>query len=288
MTKNNLNNKIENTIVVASGKGGVGKSTVAVNIAVALAQKGYKVGILDADIYGPSIPIMLGLKDAGPQFAGEEGNEIFIPYEKYGVKISSIGFYVEPEQALIWRGPMAASVFTQLLNDTDWGELDYLIIDSPPGTGDIQLTLVQSTSVTGAVIVTTPQQVAVADARKAISMFRKPEIKVPVLGIVENMSWFTPAEHPENKYYLFGKDGGKKTAEEFNVPLLGQIPLIQSICESGDIGEPTAHIENKQYQEIFSEITNKLIESILIRNAMLKPTEPVKIDENAKGCGGNN
>lgn len=286
MSEIKLNNKITNTIVVASGKGGVGKSTVAVNLSVALAQKGYKVGLLDADIYGPSIPIMLGLTDAGPQVVGDEDKQIFVPYEKYGVKISSIGFYIEPRQALIWRGPMAASVFSQLLNDTDWGELDFLIIDSPPGTGDIQLTLVQSTPVTGAVIVTTPQQVAVADARKAIAMFRKQEIKVPVLGIVENMSWFTPAELPDNKYYLFGKEGGKKTAEEFHVALLGQIPLIQSICECGDSGEPSAYIENKEYQKIFSSIADKFIESVDIRNSIVKPTEPVKMDENAKGCGG--
>ena len=283
----NCDNKIKNTIVVASGKGGVGKSTVAVNLAVALAHKGFKVGLLDADIYGPSIPMMLGLSDAKPQFAGEEGKEVFLPYEKYGVKISSIGFYVEPGQALIWRGPMAASVFTQLLNDTDWGELDYLVIDSPPGTGDIQLTLVQSTSVTGAVIVTTPQQVALADARKAIGMFRKPEIKVPILGIVENMSWFTPAELPENKYYLFGKEGGKQTAKEFNIALLGQIPLIQSICENGDSGEPAANIDNKQYQEIFASLADKTLEMLDIRNSVLKPTKPVKIDENATGCGHN-
>lgn len=285
MSKNDFTKDIKNIIVVASGKGGVGKSTIAVNMAVALAKKGLKVGLLDADIYGPSIPMMLGLSDAGPQVAGDENNQIFIPYEKYGVKVSSIGFYVQPEQALIWRGPMAGSVLSQLLQDTDWGPLDYLIIDSPPGTGDIQLTLVQTIAVTGAVIVTTPQNVAIADARKAVNMFRKPEIKVPILGIVENMAWFTPEEMPNNKYYIFGKEGGKHVAEEYHIALLAQVPLIQSICESGDAGTPNANIDDKRYNEIFSDMADKLVEMVEIRNSVMKPTEAVKVDPNAEGCG---
>ncbi|MDD4142210.1 MAG: Mrp/NBP35 family ATP-binding protein [Bacteroidales bacterium] len=280
-----LNNKIGNIIVVASGKGGVGKSTVSVNIAVALAAKGLKVGLLDADIYGPSIPIMLGLQDAKPGIAGDDEKQIFIPVEKYGLKLSSIGFYIQPGQALIWRGPMAASIFAQLLNNTDWGTLDYLIIDAPPGTGDIQLTLVQTAAVTGAVIVTTPQEVSLIDARKAIDMFKKPEIQVPVLGIIENMSWFTPEKHPDEKYYIFGKDGGKNTAEETHIALLGQIPLIQSICESGDNGIPSANVDNPLYRQIFAGIADNLINMTNIRNSVLKPTESVKMDPNAEGCG---
>jgi ATP-binding protein involved in chromosome partitioning len=232
--------EVKNIVAVASGKGGVGKSTVASNLAVALAKLGYKVGLLDADIFGPSLPIMFGLEDAHPYMETIDGKEWIIPIEKYGLKLMSIGFFVDKENALIWRGTMASNALKQLINDTLWGELDYFLVDLPPGTGDIHLTLVQTLAVTGAVIVTTPQQVALADARKGISMFTGSKVNVPVLGLVENMAWFTPAELPENKYYLFGKDGGKKLAEELQVPLLGEIPIVQSICESGDTGKPVA------------------------------------------------
>jgi ATP-binding protein involved in chromosome partitioning len=283
--ENNLNNNIKNIIIVTSGKGGVGKSTVSVNIAVSLAKKGHKTGLLDADIYGPSIPIMMGLMNQKPQVEElPDGKQIFTPYEKYGVKVSSIGFFIHPEQAMVWRGPLAASVFTQLLNDNKWGDLDYLIIDAPPGTGDIQLSLVQSVPVTGAVIVTTPQEVAVVDARKAVNMFKNPEIKVPILGLVENMSWFTPKELPENKYYIFGKNGGADAAEKLHVRLLGQIPIIQGICEDADNGTPSV-LEDEQYGEIFGELTDNLIEIVDIRNSVLKPTEKVQTDPNAEGCG---
>ena len=279
-------NSIRNIIVVASAKGGVGKSTVSVNIAVSLAKKGLKVGLLDADIYGPSIPLMLGLTNEKPQFyVNEQGKEVFVPYEKYGLKVTSVGFYIDPKEALLWRGPMAASVFTQLLKDTEWGELDYLVIDSPPGTGDIQLTLVQTVGVTGAVIVTTPQEVASVEARKAITMFKKPEIKVPILGIVENMSWFTPAQHLDEKYYIFGKDGGKTISEELNIRLLAQVPLIGTICETADKGLPSSVAGDEIYENVFESLTDNLIEMVKIRNSVLKPTEAVKVDPNAEGCG---
>ncbi len=232
--------KIKHTIAIASGKGGVGKSTVAANLAIALAKQGKKTGLLDADIYGPSIPIMFGLMDERPLATKRNGRDMIIPIEKFGLKVMSIGFFVEPSQALIWRGPMASNALKQLVNDTDWGELDFLIIDLPPGTGDIHLTLVQDMPVSGIAIVSTPQEVALADARKAVSMFNSEKIKVPVLGLIENMSWFTPAELPNNKYYIFGKGGGKRLANETGVPLLGEIPLVQSVCESGDIGKPAA------------------------------------------------
>lgn len=279
-------NSIKNIIVVASAKGGVGKSTVSVNIAVSLAKKGLKVGLLDADIYGPSIPLMLGLTNEKPQFyVNEQGKEVFVPYEKYGLKVTSVGFYIDPKEALLWRGPMAASVFTQLLKDTEWGELDYLVIDSPPGTGDIQLTLVQTVGVTGAVIVTTPQEVASVEARKAITMFKKPEIKVPILGIVENMSWFTPAQHLDEKYYIFGKDGGKTISEELNIRLLAQVPLIGTICETADKGLPSSVAGDEIYENVFESLTDNLIEMVKIRNSVLKPSEAVKVDPNAEGCG---
>ena len=284
-----LTESVKNIIVVASGKGGVGKSTVAVNIAVALAQKGLKIGLLDADIYGPSIPLMLGLKDEKPQYYKDEnGNDVFVPYEKFGIRISSIGTYIKNDDALLWRGPMAASVFTQLLTSTAWGPLDYLIIDSPPGTGDIQLSLVQTVGVTGAVIVTTPQEVAYVEARKAVTMFRKPEIKVPVLGIVENMSWFTPAEHPDEKYFIFGKDGGKTIAEDLHIALLGQVPLIGHICETADKGLPSVAAGDETYTKVFSDITDELIKMVEIRNSVMKPTEAVQTDPDANGCGAAN
>lgn len=284
-----LTESVKNIIVVASGKGGVGKSTVAVNIAVALAQKGLKIGLLDADIYGPSIPLMLGLKNEKPQYYKDEnGNDVFVPYEKFGIKISSIGTYINNDDALLWRGPMAASVFTQLLTSTAWGPLDYLIIDSPPGTGDIQLSLVQTVGVTGAVIVTTPQEVAYVEARKAVTMFRKPEIKVPVLGIVENMSWFTPAEHSDEKYFIFGKDGGKTIAEDLHIALLGQVPLIGHICETADKGLPAVAAGDETYTKVFSDITDELIKMVEIRNSVMKPTEAVQTDPDANGCGAAN
>ncbi|MCF8365891.1 MAG: Mrp/NBP35 family ATP-binding protein [Bacteroidales bacterium] len=232
--------KIKHIIAVASGKGGVGKSTVAANLAVALSKTGAKVGILDADIYGPSVPMMFDLVDAKPRAEKRGGRDVIIPMEKYGLKILSIGFFVDQNQALLWRGPMASNALNQLLRDTDWGTLDYLVIDLPPGTGDIHLTIVQEAKVSGVAIVSTPQNVALADARKAFSMFNSEKIKVPILGLIENMSYFTPAELPENKYYIFGKEGGKKLADESKVPFLGEIPLVQSICESGDSGKPLA------------------------------------------------
>ncbi len=231
---------VKHIVAVASGKGGVGKSTVAVNLAVALSKTGARVGILDADIYGPSLPLMFDLKDARPMAEKRGDRDMILPIEKYGMKVLSIGFFVDPSQALLWRGPMASNALNQLIRDTAWGELDYLVLDLPPGTGDIHLTLVQEVPVSGVAIVSTPQEVALADARKALSMFNSDKIKVPVLGLIENMSYFTPAELPDNKYFIFGKAGGEKLAKEANIPLLGQIPLVQSICESGDTGKPVA------------------------------------------------
>ena len=246
--------KIKNIVAVASGKGGVGKSTVAANLAIALAKQGFKTGIMDADIYGPSIPLMFDVLDAKPKVKDENGQQWVIPVENYGVKVLSIGFFVDPSQALIWRGPMASNALKQLLNETDWGELDYLVIDLPPGTGDIQLTLAQDFNITGIVVVTTPQEVALADARKALSMFDTEKIRIPVLGLVENMSYFTPAELPDNKYYIFGREGGKKLAETTGVPLLGEIPLVQSICESGDEGAPITLNESSPISEAFMQL----------------------------------
>ncbi len=246
--------KIKNIVAVASGKGGVGKSTVAANLAIALAKQGFKTGIMDADIYGPSIPLMFDVLDAKPKVKDENGQQWVIPVENYGVKVLSIGFFVDPSQALIWRGPMASNALKQLLNETDWGELDYLVIDLPPGTGDIQLTLAQDFNITGIVVVTTPQEVALADARKALSMFDTEKIRIPVLGLVENMSYFTPAELPDNKYYIFGREGGKKLAETAGVPLLGEIPLVQSICESGDEGAPITLNESSPISEAFMQL----------------------------------
>lgn len=231
---------IKHIVAVASGKGGVGKSTVAANLAVALSKAGKKVGILDADIYGPSIPLMFDLVDAKPMAENRNGRDVIIPAEKYGMKVLSIGFFVDQNQALLWRGPMASNALKQFMSDTYWGELDYLVLDLPPGTGDIHLTIVQEAKVSGVAIVSTPQNVALADARKAFSMFNSDKINVPILGLIENMAYFTPAELPENKYYIFGKEGGIKLAEEAGVPFLGQIPLVQSICESGDSGKPVA------------------------------------------------
>ncbi len=231
---------VKNIIAVSSGKGGVGKSTVSANLAIALARLGYKVGLLDTDIFGPSMPKMFNVEDERPYAVKVDGRDLICPIEKYGVKLLSIGFFVSPTTATLWRGGMATSALKQLIADADWGELDYFILDTPPGTSDIHLTLLQTLSITGAIIVSTPQQVALADARKGIDMYRNEKVNVPILGLIENMAWFTPAELPENKYYIFGKEGCKQLAEEMQVPLLAQIPLVQSICDNGDAGTPAA------------------------------------------------
>ena len=232
--------QVKNTLAIFSGKGGVGKSTVSANLAIALTQAGYKVGLLDADIFGPSQPKMFGCEDARPILEEVGDRELITPIERYGVRLLSIGFFVNPESPVLWRGSMASNALKQLISETHWGELDYLLIDMPPGTSDIHLTLVQTLGLTGAVIVTTPQQVALADAIKGIGMFTDEQVQVPILGLIENMAWFTPAELPQNKYYIFGRDGGRELAEELDIPLLGQIPLIQSVCEAGDAGAPAA------------------------------------------------
>jgi len=231
---------VKNIIAVSSGKGGVGKSTVSANLAIALARLGYKVGLLDTDIFGPSMPKMFNIEDARPYAVKKDGRDLIVPVEQYGVKLLSIGFFVSPDTATLWRGGMATSALKQLIGDADWGELDYFILDTPPGTSDIHLTLLQTLPITGAIIVSTPQQVALADARKGIDMYRNEKVNVPILGLIENMAWFTPAELPENRYYIFGKEGCKQLAEEMQVPLLAQIPLVQSICDNGDAGTPAA------------------------------------------------
>jgi ATP-binding protein involved in chromosome partitioning len=274
--KNGLSS-VKNMIAIASGKGGVGKSTVAVNLAIALAQHGYKVGLLDADIFGPSIPKMFGVEGERPQGRKIDNKEWIVPMEKFGVKMLSVGFFIEPDSALVWRGAMATNALKQLINDTDWGELDYLLFDLPPGTSDIHLTLVQTVSVTGAVIVSTPQDVALADARKGISMFKTKGIEVPILGLVENMSWFTPEELPNNKYYLFGQGGGRKLAQEMNVPLLGEIPLVQSIREGGDEGKPASINLSSITGKAFEKAAITMIEKIDERNQNLPPTKIVEI-----------
>ncbi|MDR0547564.1 MAG: Mrp/NBP35 family ATP-binding protein [Dysgonamonadaceae bacterium] len=251
--------QVKNIIAVSSGKGGVGKSTVSVNLAVALAQFGYKVGLLDADIFGPSIPKMFGEEEARPYSENIDGKDLIIPVEKYGVKLLSIGFFVEKGNAVAWRGSMAGNALKQLISDANWGELDYFILDLPPGTSDIQLTLIQTLSLTGAIVVTTPQEVALADARKGIDLFRNEKVKVPVLGLVENMAWFTPAELPENKYYIFGKGGGKRLSEEMGIPFLGEIPVVQSICEGGDAGRPVALNENSVMGLAFRTLAERVI-----------------------------
>jgi len=268
---------VKNIIAISSGKGGVGKSTVAVNLAVALAQKGYKVGLLDADIFGPSLPKMFNEEDARPYLEPIGGKEYIVPVEKYGVKMLSIGFFVNKNDAVVWRGAMAGNALKQLIADANWGDLDYFLIDFPPGTSDIHLTLVQTLAITGAVVVSTPQQVALADARKGINMFMNDKVNVPILGLVENMAWFTPAELTENKYYIFGKDGAKNLAEEMNVALLGQIPIVQSICEGGDKGIPVALNENTITGMAFSHLADEFIKSVEKRNAELAPTEKVEV-----------
>lgn len=267
---------VKNIVAIASGKGGVGKSTVTSNLAVALAQAGATVGLIDADIFGPSIPTMFNCEHEQPHVKQVNGKNIIVPLEQYGVKLLSIGFLTPPDSAVVWRGPMASSALKQFFGDADWGELDYLLIDLPPGTSDIHLTMVQTVPVTGAVIVTTPQKVALADATKGLAMFKQPQINVPVLGIVENMAYFTPEELPENRYYIFGKDGGKNLSEKFNVPLLGQIPLVQSIRESGDSGLPAA-LKPGPTGEAFHQLARSLAREIAIRNANFASTQKVEL-----------
>ncbi len=268
--KNTVLPHVKNIIAVASGKGGVGKSTVSANLAVALAMQGAKVGLVDADIYGPSQPTMFDVVGNKPIIENIEGQNKMIPVEAHGVKMLSIGFFAEPDQAIAWRGPMASKALTQLFTDAHWGELDYMIIDLPPGTGDVHLSLMSAVPLTGAVIVTTPQEVALADARKALALFRMPNINIKVLGVVENMAWFTPEELPENKYYIFGKDGGKNLAEQFQIPFLGQIPLVQSIRESGDAGRPTVLQHITPQAIAFSTLAQNLAQQISIVNANLE------------------
>ncbi len=274
---------IQNIVAVASGKGGVGKSTVTANLAVTLSKMGFKVGVLDADIYGPSIPIMFDVAMEKPLSVKVDGKSKMKPVENYGVKILSIGFFTKPDQAVIWRGPMAAKALNQLIFDADWGELDFLLVDLPPGTGDIHLSIMQSLPLTGSVVVSTPQNVALADARKGVAMFQQENIQVPVLGIIENMAYFTPEELPENKYYIFGKEGAKNLAEDLDIPFLGSVPLVQSIRESGDVGRPAAMQTATPTEEAFEEVTKNVVEQTVRRNENLPPTEAIKITTMA-GC----
>ncbi|ALM08776.1 mrp [Sediminicola sp. YIK13] len=274
---------IQNIIAVASGKGGVGKSTVTANLAVTLAKMGFKVGLLDADIYGPSAPIMFDVVNEKPLAVNIDGKSKMKPVESYGVKILSIGFFTQPNQAVIWRGPMAAKALNQMIFDAHWGELDFMLLDLPPGTGDIHLSIMQSLPVTGAVVVSTPQEVALSDARKGVAMFQQEAINVPVLGIVENMAYFTPEELPNNKYYIFGKEGAKHLAEDLDVPFLGEIPLVQSIREAGDIGRPAALQTATPIEEAFEELTKNVVREVVGRNKSIPPTEAIKITTMA-GC----
>lgn len=267
---------VKNIIAVASGKGGVGKSTVTTNLAVALAQAGAKVGLIDADIFGPSIPVMFNCEREQPEVKVVNGKNLILPLEQYGVKLVSIGFLAPPESAVVWRGPMASSALKQFIGDTIWGDLDYLLIDLPPGTSDIHLTLVQTVPVTGAIIVTTPQKVAITDAMKGLAMFKQPSINVPVLGVIENMAYFTPEELPDNKYYIFGKDGGQNLADKYQVPFLGQIPLVQSIRESGDSGLP-AVMKGGPTAKAFTDLAESLARQVAIRNATFDTTKRVEI-----------
>lgn len=269
--------QVKNIIAISSGKGGVGKSTITANLAVALANKGYKVGLLDADIFGPSVPKMFDVEDERPLLEVVEDREMIAPIDKYGVKLLSMGFFVDKDNAVVWRGTLASNALKQLITDANWGELDFFLIDLPPGTSDIHLTLVQTLGITGAVVVSTPQEVALADARKGIDMFAGDKINVPILGIVENMSWFTPAELPENKYYIFGKEGAKKLAEEKGVALLGQIPIVQSIREGGDDGKPVALDENSITGMAFSRLAENVVAAVDKRNAEQDPTKKVEV-----------
>ena len=274
---------IKNIIAVASGKGGVGKSTVTANLAVSLSQMGFKVGVLDADIYGPSMPIMFDVENEKPISITVDGKSKMKPVESYEVKLLSIGFFTAPSQAVIWRGPMAAKALNQMIFDADWGELDFMLIDLPPGTGDIHLSIMQSLPITGAVVVSTPQVVALADAKKGVSMFLSDAINVPVLGIIENMAYFTPEELPHTKYYIFGKEGAKNLAEDLQVPFLGEIPIVQSIREAGDFGRPAALQSGSILETIFKEITRNVVQETVNRNQNLAPTEAIKITTMA-GC----
>ncbi len=268
--------EVTNIIAVSSGKGGVGKTTIAVNLAISLGQMGFSVGLLDADVFGPSVPKMFGEEKYRPEVRRENDVDYIVPLSKYGVKVLSTGFFVDPADAVIWRGPMASNFLKQLITQGEWGALDYLLVDLPPGTSDIHLTLVQEVPVTGAIVVTTPQEVALADAIKGISMFRSEKIDVPVLGLVENMSWFTPAEFPENKYYIFGKEGGRKLSEKMNVPLLGQIPLVQSICEGSDNGEPVS-LGDTVSGDAFMRLAEETVQRVEQRNKEQKPTVKLEI-----------
>ncbi len=274
---------IQNIIAVASGKGGVGKSTVTSNLAISLSKMGFKVGVLDADVYGPSQHIMFDVERARPLSVNVEGRSKMKPIENYGVKLLSLGFFTNPNQAVIWRGPMASKALNQLIFDADWGELDFLLIDLPPGTGDVHLSIVQALPITGAVVVSTPQNIALADAKKGVAMFQQESIQVPVLGIIENMAYFTPEELPNNKYYIFGKDGAKNLSEDLDVKFLGEIPLVQSIREAGDVGHPVALQDNSKLEDIFKETTKEMVSELLHRNANLPPTEIVRITT-MSGC----
>ena len=269
--------QVKNIIAVSSGKGGVGKSTVSANLAIALARLGYKVGLLDTDIFGPSMPKMFGVEDVRPYGVEKDGRQLIEPVEKYGVRLLSIGFFVNPDTATLWRGGMATSALKQLIADADWGELDYFILDTPPGTSDIHLTLMQTLSITGAVIVSTPQSVALADARKGIDMYRNDKVNIPILGLVENMAWFTPAELPQNKYYIFGKDGCKNLAKELNCPLLARIPIVQSICENGDKGTPAASQVDTVTGQAFLSLAQSVVTVVNRRNKEQAPTKIVEV-----------
>ncbi len=274
---------ISNIIAVSSGKGGVGKSTMTANLAVALSKMGFKVGVLDADVYGPSMPIMFDVERERPLSTTVDGRSKMLPIESYGVKLLSIGFFTQPNQAVIWRGPMAGKALNQMIFDADWGELDFMLIDLPPGTGDIHLSIMQSLPLTGAVVVSTPQNVALADAKKGVAMFRQDSINVPVLGIVENMAYFTPEELPNNKYYIFGKEGARNLAEDLDVPFLGEIPIVQSIREAGDYGHPAALQEASPIADAFEELARNVAEQVVLRNESLPPSEAIKITTMA-GC----
>lgn len=271
----NLLPGVKNIIAVSSGKGGVGKSTVAVNLAVALARLGHRVGLLDCDIFGPSMPKMLHIEDARPYSENIEGRDLIVPIEQYGIKVLSIGFFVDPDTATLWRGGMACNALKQLIGDAHWGELDYFILDTPPGTSDIHLTLVQTLPITGAVIVSTPQQVALADARKGINMYQNDKVNVPILGMVENMAWFTPAQHPDERYFLFGNEGVKKLSAEMNVPLLAQIPVVQDVCDHGDSGEPIALNPASPSGQAFMQLAARVVTETDRRNVEKAPTEVV-------------
>ena len=274
---------IQNIIAVASGKGGVGKSTITANLAISLTKMGFKVGILDADIYGPSIPIMFDVENKRPLAVNAEGISKMKPIENYGVKILSIGFFTQPGQAVVWRGPMAANALNQMIFDAHWGELDFMLIDLPPGTGDIHLSIMQSVPITGAVVVSTPQNVALADAKKGVAMFQQESINVPVLGIVENMAYFIPEELPENKYYIFGREGAKHLADDLKIPFLGEIPLVQSIREAGDVGRPVALQTATPLEQAFEKLTQNVVQELVKRNEDLPATEVIKITTMA-GC----